>query len=68
VVPVPVPYANLTNPQTLNLYAMTRDNPETFTDLGGHEHKNKDQGTQTPQQPRPDKEQVQNQHYQIVVV
>ncbi|HEX4004074.1 MAG TPA: RHS repeat-associated core domain-containing protein [Candidatus Acidoferrales bacterium] len=35
-VPVPVPYANLTNPQTLNLYAMVRDNPETFADLDGH--------------------------------
>src|SRR6185437_8791991 len=27
-VPAPVPYANLTNPQTLNLYAMVSDNPE----------------------------------------
>jgi RHS repeat-associated protein len=35
--PVPVPYADLTNPQTLNLYAMVRDNPETFADLDGHE-------------------------------
>jgi len=35
-VPAPVPYANLTNPQTLNLYAMTSDNPETFADLDGH--------------------------------
>jgi len=35
-VPVPVPYANLTNPQTLNLYAMVHDNPETFADLDGH--------------------------------
>jgi RHS repeat-associated protein len=35
--PAPVPYANLTNPQTLNLYAMTRDNPETFADLDGHD-------------------------------
>jgi RHS repeat-associated protein len=34
--PTPVPYANLTNPQTLNLYAMVRDNPETFADLDGH--------------------------------
>jgi hypothetical protein len=31
-----VPYANLSNPQTLNLYAMVRDNPETFADLDGH--------------------------------
>src|SRR5262249_3380859 len=27
---------NLTNPQTLNLYAMVADNPETFADLDGH--------------------------------
>ncbi len=35
-IPAPVPYANLTNPQTLNQYAMTSDNPETFADLNGH--------------------------------
>jgi RHS repeat-associated protein len=35
-VPAPVPYANLTNPQTLNLYAFTSDNPESFADLDGH--------------------------------
>jgi RHS repeat-associated protein len=35
-IPKPVPYANFTNPQTLNLYAMVRDNPETFADLDGH--------------------------------
>jgi RHS repeat-associated protein len=35
-VPAPVPYANLTNPQTLNLYAMVSDNPEAFADLDGH--------------------------------
>jgi RHS repeat-associated protein len=34
--PTPVPYANLANPQTLNLYAMVHDNPETFADLDGH--------------------------------
>jgi len=34
--PVPVPYANLTNPQTLNLYAMVADDPETSADLDGH--------------------------------
>ena len=34
--PEPVPYANLTNPQTLNLYAMVQDNPESFADLDGH--------------------------------
>lgn len=35
-VPVPVPYANLTNPQTLNLYSMVVDDPESFADLDGH--------------------------------
>jgi RHS repeat-associated protein len=35
-VPVPVPYANLSNPQTLNLYAMVSDDPESFADLDGH--------------------------------
>lgn len=41
-VPSPVPYANLTNPQTLNLYAMVRDNPETFADLDGHQEGEED--------------------------
>jgi RHS repeat-associated protein len=36
-VPVAVPYANLSNPQTLNLYAMVADDPESFVDLDGHE-------------------------------
>jgi RHS repeat-associated protein len=36
-IPAPVPYANLTNPQTLNLYQFVGDNPETFADLDGHE-------------------------------
>jgi RHS repeat-associated protein len=36
-IPEPVPYANPTNPQTLNLYAMVSDNPETFADLDGHQ-------------------------------
>jgi RHS repeat-associated protein len=35
-VPVAVPYANLSNPQTLNLYAMVSDDPESFADLDGH--------------------------------
>jgi len=35
--PVPVPYANLSNPQTLNLYAMVADDPESFADLDGHQ-------------------------------
>jgi RHS repeat-associated protein len=34
--PVPVPYANLANPQTLNLYSMVADDPESFADLNGH--------------------------------
>jgi len=34
--PVAVPYANLTNPQTLNLYSMVADDPESFADLDGH--------------------------------
>lgn len=36
-VPAPVPYANLTNPQTLNLYAIVSDDPESFADLDGHD-------------------------------
>jgi RHS repeat-associated protein len=36
-VPVPIPYANLTNPQTLNLYSMVTDDPESFADLDGHQ-------------------------------
>ena len=35
--PEAVPYANLTNPQTLNLYAMVEDDPESFADLDGHQ-------------------------------
>lgn len=35
-VPIAVPYANLSNPQTLNLYGMSSDDPETFADLDGH--------------------------------
>jgi RHS repeat-associated protein len=34
--PVAVPYATLANPQTLNLYAMVDDDPETSADLDGH--------------------------------
>jgi RHS repeat-associated protein len=36
-VPVAVPYANLANPQTLNLYPMVADDPESFADLDGHQ-------------------------------
>jgi RHS repeat-associated protein len=32
-VPVAVPYATLANPQTLNLYSMVSDDPETSADL-----------------------------------
>ncbi|MGB6898276.1 MAG: RHS repeat-associated core domain-containing protein [Candidatus Acidiferrum sp.] len=50
-VPVAVPYANLTNPQTLNLYAMVSDDPESFADLDGHTNEasygNSGSGTQT---------------------
>ena len=35
--PEAVPYADLTNPQTLNLYSMVADDPESFADLDGHE-------------------------------
>jgi RHS repeat-associated protein len=35
-VPEPIPYANLSNPQTLNLYSMVADDPESFADLDGH--------------------------------
>jgi RHS repeat-associated protein len=35
-IPVAVPYANLTNPQTLNLYSMVADDPESGADLDGH--------------------------------
>jgi RHS repeat-associated protein len=34
--PVPVPYAQLENPQTLNLYSYVENNPTTGTDPDGH--------------------------------
>jgi RHS repeat-associated protein len=34
--PQPVPYADLTNPQTLNLYAYVRNNPLSMADADGH--------------------------------
>jgi len=34
--PVPVPYADLTDPQTLNQYAYTRDIPTSKADADGH--------------------------------
>ncbi len=35
--PIPVPYADFTDPQTLNLYAYVRDNPISKVDADGHE-------------------------------
>ena len=35
-VPAPIPYADLTNPQTLNLYQFVKNDPETFADVDGH--------------------------------
>lgn len=35
--PVPVPYAQLANPQTLNLYSYVENNPITGTDPDGHD-------------------------------
>ena len=34
--PITVPYANFGNPQSLNLYSYTKNNPTTFGDLDGH--------------------------------
>ena len=36
-VPAPIPYADLTNPQSLNQYVIVRDDPGSFADLDGHE-------------------------------
>jgi len=35
--PAPVPWADYTNPQSLNLYAYTRDNPLSHADDDGHD-------------------------------
>ena len=42
-VPAPVPYADLGNPQTLNLYAYVGNNPITHTDVDGHIDNSADQ-------------------------
>jgi len=36
-VPVPVPYADLSNPQSLNQYAYVRNNPMSYDDPDGHD-------------------------------
>jgi RHS repeat-associated protein len=36
--PTAVPYAGFGNPQSLNLYAYTKNNPSSLTDPNGHEH------------------------------
>lgn len=43
-IPEAVPYANLTNPQTLNLYQFVEDDPETYADLDGHQERENGQG------------------------
>ena len=47
-VPAPVPYANLSNPQTLNLYSMVADDPESFADLDGHTCQSVEQSLEGP--------------------
>jgi RHS repeat-associated core domain len=55
-VPVPIPYANLTNPQTLNLYAMVADDPESFADLDGHQEVPESETESEPNRPEPKEE------------
>ncbi|HJT69214.1 MAG TPA: RHS repeat-associated core domain-containing protein, partial [Terriglobales bacterium] len=43
-IPEAVPYANLINPQTLNLYQFVEDDPESYADLDGHQEKENGQG------------------------
>ena len=56
-VPAPVPYANLLNPQTLNLYAMVADNPETFADLDGHQGA-EEEADENPEEEAKDEEEL----------
>ena len=44
----PVPYAELDNPQSLNLYAYVQNNPLTFHDATGHYHCDPDTATWGP--------------------
>jgi hypothetical protein len=44
----PVPYADLDNPQTLNLYAYVQNNPVTLHDATGHYHCDPDTATWGP--------------------
>src|SRR5260370_25061678 len=56
--PAAVPYANLTNPQTLNLYSMVADDPESFADLDGHQEvePERDKDSENPVEAREAKE------------
>jgi RHS repeat-associated protein len=49
--PAPIPYANLENPQTLNLYGLVSDDPESFADLTGHQG-DEDADSETVADPR----------------
>ena len=49
---VPIPYADLQNPQSLNLYSYVQNNPLRFTDPEGHDYRvcvNNGNGTQNCQ-------------------
>jgi RHS repeat-associated protein len=48
--PVPIPYANLKDPQTLNLYAYVRNNPTSLPDPDGHAIQLSDNEEQRKQQ------------------
>jgi RHS repeat-associated protein len=47
-----VPYADFGNPQTLNLYAIVHNNPESLADLDGHQCTGFDPGCVAPPQAR----------------